>query len=435
MNEAIHKCRRSGRFRIPFVPLALLIGAASPATAEGWVGEDHGAKAAALGQAFVAQADDPTAVSYNPAGLAFLEDRAFAAGISLGLTSSNRFVGFDPIPGAGRFGEREIEPRPVPHVYWVEPVATRWAVGLGVRRGAGFESTWKQPDTWSGRFEARDARLDAWDLTPVAAVRIHQRWALSAGVVARWTTFSWTRDESEVNPASQAEESIGISRLDSSGEVGWGAVLGVLYRPPGRWSLGLRWRSEISVDIGGSATYVQLLSGDPAFDALAATLRPFGQPATWDATLRFPERTVLGVAFSVSPTALLELDIDRSSWDSLNAATFTIAGQPLLDRVPFSGWRSRTAGRIGLRWNGLGNGEWRAGLSIDPTPQPDSNLGPFFVGADRFAASIGFGTRVQRLQTDLAVVWEEHERRSTTSHGFDGRYTTRLLRLVLTFGW
>ncbi len=408
---------------------------AGPAAAEGWSGEDHGAKAAALAHAFVAQADDPTAVGYNPAGLAFLEDRAFAAGLVLGLHSNNRFEGFDPVPGMSELGEREIEPRPVPHLYWVEPVATRWAIGLAVRRGAAFESTWKGPDTWSGRFEARDARLEAWDLTPVAAVRLHERWGVSAGLVARLTEFSWTRDETGFNPASQLQEPIGISRFDSGTAVGLGAVIGVLYRPPGRWSLGLRWRSEVSTDLDGKATFVQVLSGDPTFDALAASLRPFGPPVRWDATIRYPERTVFGVAYSVSPTALLEIDIERSSWGSLNTTTFRIAGQPALDRAPFSGWESRMAGRIGLRWNGLGNGEWRAGVYVEPTPQPEANLGPFHVGADRYGASIGFGTRVQRLQTDLAVIWEEHENRSTRTHGFDGRYTTRLFRLVLTFGW
>jgi hypothetical protein len=180
---------------------------------------------------------------------------------------------------------------------------------------------------------------------------------------------------------------------------------------------------------------VQVLSGDPVFDALAATLRPFGQPVSWTATIRFPERAVFGVAYSVSTTALLEVDLERSAWNSLNSTTFRLAGEPALDRTPISAWESRIAARIGLRWNGLGNGEWRAGMFVDPTPQPESNLGPFFVGADRYGASIGYGTRVERLQTDLALVWEEYDNRSTQSHGFDGRYSTRLLRMVLTFGW
>jgi long-subunit fatty acid transport protein len=274
-----------------------------------------------------------------------------------------------------------------------------------------------------------------WDLSSVAAVRVHDHWGVSAGLIARVADFSWSRDETGFNPATQTVETIGISNLDGNSTVGLGAVLGLLWRPDGRWALGLRWRSEVAANLDGNASFSQVLSGDPVFDALAANLRPFGQPVSWDAKIRFPERVVLGVAYSVSPKALLEIDLERSAWSSFNTVTFRIAGQPALDRTPFGGWESRIAARIGLRWNGLGNGEWRSGVFMDPTPQPATNLGPLFVGADRYGASIGYGTRVQRLQTDLALVWEEHEDRSTRSHGFDGRYSTRLLRMVLTFGW
>jgi len=106
------------------------------ADAAGWRGDEQGAKATALAQAFTAQADDPSAVIYNPAGLAFLEDRAFAVGFALGIASSNRFEGFDPVPGTGQDGQRRIDPESVPHAYWVEPVARRWSIGVALTRGA-----------------------------------------------------------------------------------------------------------------------------------------------------------------------------------------------------------------------------------------------------------------------------------------------------------
>lgn len=405
------------------------------ADAAGWRGDEQGAKATALAQAFTAQADDPSAVTYNPAGLAFLEDRAFAVGFAQGLVSSNHFEGFDPVPGTGQDGQRRIDPESVPHAYWVEPVARRWSIGLALTRGAAFEADWKRPDTWAGRFEARHSRLRAWDLSSVAAVRVHERWGLAAGLVTRVANFSWDRHETGFNPATQADEEIGRSGLNADPAIGLGAVVGILYRPDGRWSLGLRWRSEIAAELEGSATFSQIPTGDPVFDVLAAGLLPFDQPVSWTAKIRFPERTVFGVAYALTPTALLEIDLERTAWSTLNGTTLRFEGEPALDRLPFVGWESRIAVRIGLRWNGLGNGEWRAGLFLDPTPQPETNLGPFFVGADRRGASIGFGTRVQRLQTDLAVVWEEHDDRSTRTHGFDGSYSTRLLRMVLTFGW
>ena len=414
---------------------ALAIALAPQLDAAGWSGENHSAKATSLAEAFTAQADDPSAVYYNPAGLAFLEDRAFATGFALTASSSTRFTGFDPLPGAGTGGRWRIEPEALPHFYWVEPVAERWAIGLALNHGDGFEVEWKNPDAWAGRFESRDARLRSWDLSSVAAVRVHRTLGVSVGAVARTAVFSWARDETGFNPATQAAEEIGRSDLSPDPSFGVGAVVGVLYRPDGRWSVGLRWRSSISTETGGAAAFVQTLTGDPVFDAIAAGLLPFGRTIGWTARLRHPERLVLGTAYALTPTALLEVDLERTAWENLHGTTVRFSGQPGLDRTPFLGWRSRVATRIGLRWNGLGNGEWRAGIFRDPTPQPTSSLGPFFIGTDRYGATIGFGTRVERLQTDIALVWEEHAERSTRTHGFDGRYSARLLRMALTFGW
>lgn len=397
--------------------------------------EDRGAKAAALGNAFVAQADDPSAVAYNPAGLAFQDDRAISIGFSVPLISRSRFVGFDPVPGSGEDGSWRIEHEPSPHVFWIEPVAARWAVGLAFGRAEGFEFDWRDGESWAGRFESRRSGLSSWELASSASMRVHRSLGLSAGLRVRATRFTWRRHEVGFNPASSMDEEIGLSEIGSDFEIGYGAVIGVLYRPDGRWSFGLRWRSGVRTELDGHASFVQIPSGDAAFDGLAAGLLPFGQAVGWRTRIRQPERLAFGTALALTPNALIEIDLERIGWSAMNGWAIEFDGFPMLARSPVDGWESRLHTRIGLRWNGLGNGEWRAGLYREPTPQPEQGLGPFFVGADRLGAAIGYGTRVERLQTDVALVWEERGRRSTRSHGFDGRYTSRVVRLVLTFGW
>ena len=389
-----------------FAIAALAVAAQAPSAASGWQRDERGAKATALAQAVTAHVDDPSAVYYNPAALEFVRERAFYVGFSLSHGAEAGFVGADPVPGAGVTGERTMEPRARPHLYWVEPVARRWAIGLALTQSAGFETEWKRPDGWAGRFEARKAELRAWDLDAVASVKVGAALGLSAGVVIRASTFDWRYDEGAV-----------IVDLRSRSEIDVGGVLALQHHPPGRWSWGLRWRGGVSSEFDGGAAFAG------------------GQPLSWTTRLQMPDRITLGVAYAPTPTARLEIDLDHTGWASIGDLDIRFTGQPTLDRTPLSGWRDRTATRIGLRWYGLGNGEWRAGLSWDPTPQPESDLGPFFVGADRIGASIGYGTRVRRLQTDMALVWEEHETRSTSTHGFDGEYETRLLRLVLSFGW
>ena len=425
---------RSG-FTALAVGLTLAVaGSAGMTRAAGWHRDEQGAKATALAQAFTAQADDPSAVYYNPAALAFAPDRAFSIGFGVTHASQASFHGADPFPGMTASGERRVDPEALPHVYWVEPVARRWFVGVSLQGAAGFETEWKQADAWSGRFIARRALLRSWEVGAVAAVRVGHAWGIAAGMIARRSELAWERSESVFDPSTQHDAEVGLSYLRSDGGSGVGVVVALAHRPAGRWSWGLRWRSAVSTDLEGEALYTQRPTGDPALDLLAAAALPFGSAVPWTARVRFPERFTVGVAYAPAPTVRLEVDLDYSEWSTLNAMVMRFSGQIVADRQPLSGWRARTATRVGLRWNGLGNGEWRAGLFHDPTPQPLADVGPFFVGAERLGASIGYGTRVRRLQTDLALVWEEHEKRMAVN-GFDGNYHTRLLRMVLSFGW
>ncbi|HAL87456.1 MAG TPA: aromatic hydrocarbon degradation protein, partial [Deferribacteraceae bacterium] len=71
-----------------FRRLVLVIAAAcfilpSAAFASGFAINEQGAKALGMGGAFAAQADDPTAVYYNPAGITQLEGTQVSLGFSL----------------------------------------------------------------------------------------------------------------------------------------------------------------------------------------------------------------------------------------------------------------------------------------------------------------------------------------------------------------
>src|SRR5262245_13304238 len=65
--------------------LALIVGAIVPAVAHGEAFRllDHGAAATAQGAAFAAQADDPSAIHYNPAGMTQLERFQIYTGVNL----------------------------------------------------------------------------------------------------------------------------------------------------------------------------------------------------------------------------------------------------------------------------------------------------------------------------------------------------------------
>ena len=115
------------RARDGLLPAAILLAAAwpSPAPAGGPV---HGARAAAMGTAFVGLADDPSAFAYNPAGLALLNpERQLYGGATL-VAPATAYR--NP---AGRPEDTELQVFAPPHLYYL-PKATSpdWRFGIGV---------------------------------------------------------------------------------------------------------------------------------------------------------------------------------------------------------------------------------------------------------------------------------------------------------------
>src|SRR6476659_7477945 len=98
---------RSGRLALGWsLGIAIGLVCSVPGGAAGFEVTVQGARAAGMAGAFAAQADDPTALFYNPGGLAFVEKK-----LSLGLAPSalarSQFQGQRPGFAAGTTAEQE----------------------------------------------------------------------------------------------------------------------------------------------------------------------------------------------------------------------------------------------------------------------------------------------------------------------------------------
>ncbi|HQT91428.1 MAG TPA: outer membrane protein transport protein, partial [Candidatus Kryptobacter bacterium] len=67
---------------------AVIMLSVSVAFASGYQLNEHGAKAVSMGGAFVARADDPSAIFFNPAGLSFVKGFNVMVGGTLILPST-----------------------------------------------------------------------------------------------------------------------------------------------------------------------------------------------------------------------------------------------------------------------------------------------------------------------------------------------------------
>src|ERR1700744_2233418 len=126
----------SERMRIPLSHrilslFVLLSGLTSQSFGLGFRIPDQGAAATARGDAFVATADDPSAIYYNPAGITQLQGTSILLG-AYGISLKER-VSLDAPGDKSHFSSVNTDPQAVPTMYltWT-PKSSPISLGFGV---------------------------------------------------------------------------------------------------------------------------------------------------------------------------------------------------------------------------------------------------------------------------------------------------------------
>ncbi len=153
----------------------VLVFTVSMAFGSGFSVYEHGAKAAAMGGAFIAQANDVTSVFFNPAGITALKGTQFGLGITV-IMPKFGFAGPNPMTTET---DAEAATFPVPHLYATHQFNDQWSAGLGVYALFGLGSEW--PGDWVGRELAVKSDIQTIFINPVVAYKPVDNFSVSVG--------------------------------------------------------------------------------------------------------------------------------------------------------------------------------------------------------------------------------------------------------------
>lgn len=420
----------SGRQAV--VVLALLVACllASPVRAGGFAFYEQGSKAMGMAGAFVAQADDPTAIFYNPAGLALLEDQKGAVGLTVHSLNESLYQGLPPGIGAGTASEQDVSEALQPHIYVILPLGSSFKVGIGITSPFSFETGWTDPGSFAGRGIATAAQLKSYDLNPSVGYALSPKIGLGFGLIYRTSEFRLDRRFFADNPFTGASQDVAslATATDFSDGIGWSA--GVLHRLSDRFSWGFSYRSAIAIDYGVTGRLTQISTGNDQLDALFAASLPFDQDFAASTAIDFPQTAVLGVAYGISDRLLAEVDLHWTGWRGLDRLAIESGTFPLFDHVIRQDFADTLSIRLGVQLTTATGTHYRVGLALDESPQPDATLGPFFHDATSTVIALGFGKK----PLDLAFVWIDSEQRviSNQVDGINGNYRMSAWKLGLT---
>jgi long-chain fatty acid transport protein len=400
--------------------LTTLTGTATQSVAAGLKVNEQGAKAMAMGNAFTAQADDPTALFYNPAGIAFLKGTQVNLGSTTIYVPSTEFNGTAPLSGNAPIGVGTTTVKEnAKNDIFIAPAfyATHSFEGMPLSVGLAVNAIYPLAKSWDDssvfRAEIMNIAVKPINFQPTVAYRFDD-WnlAVAAGLdithaIVTLQRMAYSPDASVANSAYE----LGSMGLDGTAtDIGWNA--GLKWKPAPSLSFGAAYRSEIELDVKGDANF---LATTPAgFDIIGMTTdatSPYSRTrvsSTVSTTIVLPASLGLGVAWQPTEKLTMEFDAEWTGWSSLNKLEFQFDSPQFANfnnKPKPLDWEDVWCYKFGGQYALTKNLDLRAGYMYDLNPIPDSTIGPVLPDSDRHSFSVGQGFHNEHFSLDLAYMW------------------------------
>ena len=391
---------------------------------------EHGSKAAAMGGAFIAQANDASAVYFNPAGITGLN----GINVQLGLTVIQ--------PQAYFVGPTDIDPNLyspakeeifyIPNFYATYKITDKLSAGLGFFVPFGLGSDWGQD--WVGRVLATNSDVQVMELNPVIAYKILDNLSLAVGF--EYGMASVTLEKSAY--LGYALDSYAEFKMEGE-TTGMGFNVGLQYKPIDKLTLGLMYRHEMTLDFeDGDATFDRPTI-NPAVDAYVEGLLP---DTKGDATIVLPARIGLGIAYDFTDQLTAEFDYYQINWSSYDKLTITTVDSinGAKEQTVKKGYENKASLRLGLEYRLNDQVAFRAGYLRDPHVVPDKYVEPDLPEGDRNLYSIGAGYKVAGISIDAYYIYLTQDDRviknsEVEDMPFNGKYKSQGHLYGLSLGY
>jgi long-chain fatty acid transport protein len=352
-----------------------------------------------MGNTFVATADDPSAIYFNPAGLTQLD----APTLSLGAAVISLESKYEPTSGgSARMGS--FIPV-IPNLYYSTPIKTKWTAGFGVNAPFGLETHWN--DNGPLRYMSTESNLAMINFNPTIAYEINDTLSIGAGIVYSVSnaTLRSRVNETALNSFLSGSPTMspdGGKKLEGYGD-SWGYDLGVLYHVRTNHRLGLSYRSELqthlkgNVELSGLSGASRGLFGGETYNTAAET------------DIKYPETVLLGYAYNPGRWTF-ELDGEWAHYSRLDETRITYTEETNPSRLGVLNtdnpiprdWRNTW--NVGLGVNYVFNDTWqtRGGYFHYPKVIPTETWEPSIPESSHNGYTVGGTFSRRSFSVDLA---------------------------------
>lgn len=360
--------------------------------AGGWNNTLIGCRALAMGGAFVAVADDPSAVFHNPAGLVY-QERTFNLSIDgFYISPVHEYVTTDGARVESRYKTS------LPQFFLTFRANRRLTFGFGFYvpyAGGGVD--WKE-GVLAQPFKST---MGVYSLTPTISYKFSDK--LSVGFNLNFYSGLLNID--------MVDETYGPMKSEEKGSA-VSAGFGLMFRPSQRVSIGLGVRGPAKMTLTGrtEVTFTNPLLG--TFPILLDSETSFNLP--WDFELGFAYRITENLLFSTSA--------QYTMWSALDSVEKVMINVPVvgdIEETQIMNYENILIMRVGFEYFISGGVILRGGLGYDRCACPEDTLDyKGNIDVDKFTLIGGIGYRTGRTQIDFVYAYAAGEEREKQISGF-----------------
>jgi len=388
----------------------------------GWNNTLMGTRAIAMGAAFAGLADDASAIYYNPAGLAFQENR-------FNLTIDGFYVwpSHEYVTPTGTRVESHYNAS-IPQLFFTYQTSERLTIGFGVYTPyAGGGVDWQENQLGV----PLKSYLGVLSLTPTLSYRINEQLSVGFNLNYYYSVLEVDTINDKYGPLKTEESGSSLT-----------AGFGLMYRPSERLSLGLSIRGPAKMELSGTTS---ISTSVPGFGDIKLKLDS-------ETSFNLPWDVEMGFSYKLSDSLLLTTSAQYTMWSALDTIDKTIKNIPSmddptamsthdLDVIEEMKFDNILIVRAGMEYNISGGLSLRGGIGLDRAATPKKYLNIANIDVDKFTLLGGIGYRTGRMQIDFAYILakgnEREKENYTPPFGLPGRYNLNvsIVGLGITYSY
>lgn len=309
-----------------------------------------GIKGISMAAAFFGIADDASAIFYNPGGLVFLEQNSWNAEVY------NFFVNSKFTYGTPLIESKSNKTFAIPGFFAAKNFK-KLAFGLGTYLPIGGGGV--DYKNFMGSPYDLKSRLGLYCVSPTISYKILPKLSLGAGLCIYY---------------GQIKSTVTDVDTEYSGQAGYGANIGIMFKPTKTWSFGCSVRTPVSVKMSG-------------------TTEAMGLKIDSDVEFKLPYYFSFGIGWRPDPGLTIGFSVVHILWGDMDKMTFTTMG---IKNEVLTNYKDSWIAGLGVEYIVSARLKARTGVNYYQGSTTEAGLSPESNDVDLFSSTLGFAYSITK---------------------------------------